>query len=259
MDEAVAERTYPGRGLHGQMVHKLGARIVGGAIPPGSLLPTEDALGAELGVSRSVLREAVKVLVGKGLVEVRPKIGTRVRPRRSWHLLDPDVVRWQFDQFREYDVRELAEIRSTVEPTAARLAAERRTDDDVADLEAHYKRIDAAVAEPIAFRRAGLDFHAAVLDSAHNTLLSHIGAIIRVALTSALEGRAVSIASSSLGTDHHRTILDAIHGQDGAAAEQAMRVLLDQWWADFSQPPGRSSTGSAGNSGAPDLTTGRTP
>lgn len=259
MDEAVADRTYPGRGLHGHVVHRLGARIVGGALPPGSTLPTEDALGPELGVSRSVLREAVKVLVGKGLVEVRPKIGTRVRPRRSWHLLDPDVMRWQFEQPREDDVRELAELRSAVEPTAARLAAERRTDDDVAGLEAHYKRMDAAVAEPIAFRRAELDFHVAVLDSAHNPLLSHMGAIIRVALTSALEGRAASIAANSLATDHHRTILDAIGGQDAAAAEQAMRVLLDQWWADFSPPPGRSSTGSAGDSGEPDPTAGRTP
>jgi DNA-binding FadR family transcriptional regulator len=223
------------------------------------LLPTEDALGPELGVSRSVLREAVKVLVGKGLLEVRPKTGTRVRPRRSWHLFDPDVVRWQFEQLGDYHVRELAEIRSTVEPAAARLAAERRTDGDVAGLEAHYKRMDSAVAEPIAFRRAELDFHAAVLDSAHNTLLSHMGAIIRVALTSALEGRAASIATNSLGTDHHRTILDAIREQDAAAAEQAMRVLLDQWWADFSQPPGRSSTGSARNSGEPDPTAGRAP
>jgi DNA-binding FadR family transcriptional regulator len=92
----VPERAYPGRGLHGRVIRELGLRIVGGALPPGSSLPNEDELGAELGVSRTVVREAVKVLLAKGLVEVRPRTGTRVRPRRSWHLLDPDVVAWQF-------------------------------------------------------------------------------------------------------------------------------------------------------------------
>ena len=216
---------YPERGLSGRVVHQLGARIVGGEVPPGELLSNEDDLGAELGVSRSVLREAIKVLAGKGLLEVRPKTGTRVRPRRSWHLLDPDVVRWQFEQLRrDDDLTELAEVRRAVEPAAARLAAHRRTDGDLADLEAHCKRMEAATAEPIRFRAAELDFLGSVVDASHNTMLSHMGAVIRVALDSAFSDLP---ATDQRSTVVHRAVLDAIRLRDQAGADRAMRRLVD--------------------------------
>lgn len=221
----MAEHRFQGRGLHGRVVQELGRRIVGGAIAPGEALPTEDGLGTELGVSRSVLREAVKVLAGKGLVEVRPKTGTRVRPRRSWHLLDPEVVRWQFEGLpADDDLVELFEVRAVVEPSAARLAARRRTDADLADIEAHCKRMESAVAEPIAFRTAELDFHSAVVDASHNTMLSHMGAVIRVALSSA---PSTGEATEGHGTAGHRAVLDAIDRHDQEAAEKAMRKLID--------------------------------
>src|SRR5437762_13173507 len=84
--------TYSGRNRHGQVVHELGRRIVGGTCPPGEALPNEEELCRELGVSRTALRESVKVLAAKGLVESRPRIGTRVRASASWNLLDPDVL-----------------------------------------------------------------------------------------------------------------------------------------------------------------------
>jgi len=222
----VAELVFQGRGLHGRVVHELGLRIVGGAIAPGEALPIEDELGAELGVSRSVLREAVKVLAGKGLVEVRPKTGTRVRPRRSWHLLDPEVVRWQFEQLpADDDLVELSEVRAAVEPSAARLAAGRRTEADLADIEAHCKRMESAAAEPMAFRAAELDFHAAVVDASHNTMLSHMGAVVRVALSSVPTNGEASVQQ---GTAGHRAVLDAIDRHDPAAAEKGMRELIDR-------------------------------
>src|SRR6266480_6010336 len=82
---------YPDRSLHDRVVHAIGRKILGGELPPGALLPAEP----ELGASRTVLREAIKVLAAKGLVEARPKTGTRVRPRDAWNLLDPDVLAWQ--------------------------------------------------------------------------------------------------------------------------------------------------------------------
>lgn len=212
--------------MHGRIVHELGGRIVGGAIVPGQALPTEDELGAELGVSRSVLREAIKVLAGKGLVEVRPKIGTRVRPRRSWHLLDPEVVRWQFERLPAADdLVELSEVRAVVEPSAARLAARRRTDADLADIEAHCRRMESAAAEPVAFRTAELDFHSAVVDASHNTMLSHMGAVIRVALSAVPSNGQERVKD---GTARHRAVLDAIDRHDPAAAEKGMRALLDR-------------------------------
>lgn len=211
--------------MHGRVVRELGVRIVGGAIAPGDSLPIEDELGPELGVSRSVLREAIKVLAGKGLVEVRPKTGTRVRPRRSWHLLDPEVVRWQFERLSAADdLVELSEVRAVVEPSAARLAARRRTDADIADIEAHCKRMESAVAEPMAYRTAELDFHAAVVDASHNTMLSHMGAVIRVALSSVPSNGGVRAPQ---GTAGHRAVLDAIDRRDPAAAEKGMRELID--------------------------------
>ena len=99
-------------------------RIVGGAWEGGAPLPNEDELAAELGVSRTVVREAIKALQAKGLVEVRPKTGTRVRPQRAWHLLDADVVAWLFaDMERADDLRELYEVRASIAAAAARLAA----------------------------------------------------------------------------------------------------------------------------------------
>ena len=124
----MSELGYPRRGLHGRVVDELGRLIVGGRWTAESPLPNEDELAAEFGVSRTVVRESIKVLQAKGLVEVRPRTGTRVRARRAWHLLDADVVRWQFaDMERGEDLRELHEVRSTIEATAARLAAGRHT------------------------------------------------------------------------------------------------------------------------------------
>lgn len=222
----MAEHELQGRGLHGRVVRELGGRIVGGAIAPGESLPIEDELGPELGVSRSVLREAIKVLAGKGLVEVRPKTGTRVRPRRSWHLLDPEVVRWQFERLSAADdLVELSEVRAVVEPSAARLAASRRTEADLADIDAHCRRMESALAEPMAYRTAELDFHAAVVDASHNTMLSHMGAVIRVALSSvAPRGDARELHDAA----GHRAVLDAIDRHDPEGAEKEMRKLLDR-------------------------------
>src|SRR5437660_12133093 len=122
------EWTYPRRGLHGAVVHEIGVRIIRGDLTPGEPLPTEDELGSQLGASRTVLREAVKVLAAKRLVESRPKTGTRVRPRRDWNLLDPDVLAWQVEAGADADfLAQALEIRRMIEPAAARLAAERAT------------------------------------------------------------------------------------------------------------------------------------
>src|SRR3954469_676249 len=90
-------QTYPRRGLHGEIVHEIGLRILRGDLRPGDVLPGEEELGGELGVSRTVLREAIKVLAAKRLVESRPKTGTRVLPRGEWNLIDPDVLAWRLE------------------------------------------------------------------------------------------------------------------------------------------------------------------
>jgi DNA-binding FadR family transcriptional regulator len=210
-------------------VNELGLRIVSGAWASGSHLPNEDDLAAELGVSRTVVREAVKALQAKGLVEVRPKTGTRVRPRRAWHLLDADIVAWQFtDVERTDDLRELYEVRSSIAAAAARLAAVRRTDEQLAVIEAHQRRITAAAAEPVARMAAELDFHAAVVDAATNSLLAHVGAMVRVGLESA------AIPTTTLSEEEQAAlraaVVEAIRTGDAEAAEKSMRMLVDLGW-----------------------------
>src|ERR687887_1744910 len=118
-------RTYPRRGLHGAVVHEIGVRILDGELKPGDTLPDNGSL-TESEVSRTVVREAIKVLAAKGLVESRPKTGTRVRRREDWNLLDPDVLAWlQDDDVSEEMLRKLTEVRRIIEPAAAELAAAR--------------------------------------------------------------------------------------------------------------------------------------
>jgi DNA-binding FadR family transcriptional regulator len=219
----------PRRGLHGRVVNELGLRIVSGSWPSGAALPNEDELTAELGVSRTVVREAVKALQAKGLVEVRPKTGTRVRPRRAWHLLDADIVAWQFaDMERAEDLRELYEIRSSIAAAAARLAATRRTDEQLAEIEAHQRRIDAAVHEPLARRNAELDFHAAVVNAAHNSLLAHVGAMVRVALEAAASRAPTAPEGESEAL--RVAVIEALRARDADSAERGMRMLVDLAW-----------------------------
>ncbi len=114
--------------LFGQVAQKLAVAIITGAVKAGEVLPDEDDLRSDISVSRTAYREAVKVLTAKGLVEARPKSGTRAAPRESWNLLDPDVLAWHFEADpNEKFIRDLFELRRFAEPAAARLAAQRRT------------------------------------------------------------------------------------------------------------------------------------
>src|SRR5262249_34559249 len=130
---------YARRGVHGQTVEALARRILGGEIPEGATLDLV-ALQSELDVSLTALRESLKVLAAKGMVDARQKRGTFVRARADWTLLDADVLRWQFEGGRTTGaerslLRNLAEVRAIIEPAAVRLAAERRTEADLLSLE----------------------------------------------------------------------------------------------------------------------------
>src|SRR5512140_1591981 len=123
------------KNVHGNTLDHLGAAIVAGRYPAGSSIPAAPRLCEELGVSRTVVREAVKSLVAKGLVSTGPKVGTRVQPAAHWNWFDPDVVAWQSKAglTREY-LRDLQELRRVVEPAAVRLAAQRATRADIAEI-----------------------------------------------------------------------------------------------------------------------------
>jgi DNA-binding FadR family transcriptional regulator len=215
------------RSLHGRVVQDLGARIAGGGYAPGALLPPEAALGASFGVSRTVLREAVKVLASKGLVEARPKIGTRVRPRAEWNMLDPDVLAWQCAGADLPGVAEdLMEIRRVVEPHAAALAAGRASEAEMQEIAAAYAEMERAP-DVESSVEPDVRFHLAVMDATHNAFLRPLGALIRAALSASFRLSKMPPGAHERSMPRHKAVLDAIRTRDPEAARAAMRDLLD--------------------------------
>src|SRR5712691_9956727 len=141
-------RTYPRRGVHGEIVHAIGAQILRGDLRPGDPLPTEEDLIADLAVSRTALRESIKVLAAKGLVEARPKTGTRVRDRHYWNLMDPDVLVWTMEASSDGAFfRDVNELRRILEPAAARLAADRAEEAELDAIAASFAELETAAAD----------------------------------------------------------------------------------------------------------------
>lgn len=214
------------RGLHGQTVETIGSRIVHGRYVPGSALAPEE-LEQEFGISKTVLREALRVLAAKGLVDSRQKRGTIVRARSSWSLLDADLLRWQGGEPDAAFLANLAEVRGIVEPAGARLAAARHTDADLDALRIALQAMADAGSDAAAVVAADLAFHRAMLDSAHNELLSRMVVVIEAGL----RARDMVVHSGEHWPDSvpvHRAILDAIEAGDGATAARAVETLLEQ-------------------------------
>ena len=218
--------TYSGRNLHGQVVNELGRRVVGGLYPAGALLPNEEQLCQELGVSRSALREAVKVLAGKGLLELRPRIGTRVRPNDLWNLLDPDLLSWRCATGTDATfLRHLTELREIIEPAAAALAATSRTELQLQNISSALERMSDA--QTITqWVQSDLAFHTAVLKATNNPLLMPLAAIIGTALESLLEVTARSAPNFKRALVDHTKVFEAIRDRDAQSALHRMASML---------------------------------
>lgn len=217
-----------GRRLHGAIAHKIGTAIVSGEYAPGDTLSGEVAFSEQLNVSRSAYREAMQVLAAKGLVESRPKAGTRVLPRERWNLLDPDVLTWAFAGEPDIDfVRSLFELRTIVEPAAAGLAAQRRDRNDLKVMKDALTAMRRLTLANEAGRAADRDFHNAILRASHNDALVVLSASIGAAvnLTTQFKQRRRELPRNPI-PDHAR-VYDAIAAQDSAAATEAMRALVD--------------------------------
>jgi DNA-binding FadR family transcriptional regulator len=222
---------YARRGVHGQTVETLARRVLSGEIPEGATLDLV-ALQSELDVSLTALRESLKVLAAKGMVDARQKRGTFVRARADWNLLDADVLRWQFAEGSAAGadlslLRNLGEVRGIVEPAAVRLAAARRTAGDLAALDEALAAMDSGSGDAAHAVEADLAFHRALLAATHNELLERMEMVIE----SGLAHRDEIVHSSPHGEDpvpSHRAVLDAVRAQDADAAEAAMRALLEQ-------------------------------
>ncbi|MBO0703868.1 MAG: FadR family transcriptional regulator [Candidatus Dormibacteraeota bacterium] len=229
------ERTVMRRNLREQIVDVIGGELASGRLQPGDALPPEEVLLQRYHVSRTVLREAVNVLAGKGILDARPRRGTVVRPRSEWNQLDPVVLAWHRagdgGRGREEDgerIDRLMEVRRIVEPEAAALAAQRATSEDLAAMRREYESMERAVESPEDFMEADLSFHVACLYACRNDYLAPIAHAIRTEMMASLRvtnrdpkrNRDVSLPL-------HKAILDAVLARDPDGAAEAMRRHLD--------------------------------
>ena len=224
--------TIQRRGIFGYFVHSLGRRIVGGEFPVGSTLPNEPELVEQFGISRTVIREAMKCLAGKGLVEIKTRIGTRVRDPQFWHHTDTDVMVWYYETGPSIEImRSIKDLRRVLEPEATARAASRGTDADIDKIRLAYLAMEAAIGDIQTYGDADLRFHSAIFAATQNLIYSQLIDLIAVAIYAnrALSPVDVVIAGQHKSLPFHKVILDAIIARDPDAASAASHRLLDSW------------------------------
>ena len=221
----VGPRAGLGRNLTYGLVDEVGRIIVTGRYE-GRAFPTEAELAKQHGVSRSVTREAVKMLTAKGLLTARPRQGTMVQPTTSWNLFDPDVLRWLLERsFSLQLLRQFTELRIAIEPAAAALAARAASAEDVARISAGFARMEAAERGEDDTLDADIAFHIAILHASENPFYVQFRDVVATALrtsirfTNRLNGHSASLPA-------HRAVLDAVRDGDTLRAREAMTAII---------------------------------
>ena len=213
---------------HAEVARSIGVDIIAGRYAQGVRLPGDAELTAMFGVSRPVLRESVKTLVAKGLLTTKARVGTVVRERAAWNMFDADVLAWHLDAgIDRRFLNDLAEIRLAVEPRAAALAAKRRSDEDIAELQHSMDRMRRETSESVGFAEADLALHLAVARASGNPFMRSIGHVIEAALRTAF------MLSAPAGSEDreitllwHQKIVDSIAAADTDAAAEAMAFVI---------------------------------
>ncbi|RUW44785.1 MULTISPECIES: FadR/GntR family transcriptional regulator [unclassified Mesorhizobium] len=229
-DTAVVRRAdaahFPGSSVHASLASEIGLRIVRGDYPPGSILPNEAKWAETFNVSRSAVREAIKMLMAKSLLASRPKIGSWVEPKERWNLLDRDVLAWYATApDREAFLRTVQEFRHIIEPEASAFAAMRRSDEEMAEISLACREMGEAanLAERI---RADTRFHLAILRASGNDLLVPLGVLIESALDHLFAFTTRQVGDQRRAQNLHEAIEKSIRLQRPAAARNAVHKLL---------------------------------
>ncbi|CAN7174961.1 FadR/GntR family transcriptional regulator [Polaromonas sp. LjRoot131] len=216
------------KNVHGNTVDHIGEAIVAGRYTAGMSMPPEPVLCEELGVSRTVVREAVKSLIAKGLVTTGPKVGTRVLTEEHWNWFDPDVIAWKAKAgITPEFLRDLLELRRLVEPAAVRMAAERATAEEIAGIEDAYAGMKRAVEGGGDYVTYDLRFHQGLLRAAHNRMLVQMSKALSALLRTSFEISTVRKDGPKRSLPLHRAVLDAVIARNPAKAEKAILVLID--------------------------------
>lgn len=213
--------------IHGTIARQLGINIISGRYAPGDILEGEVVSSEQLAVSRTAYREALRILAAKGLIDARPKIGTRINPRSKWNFLDTDVLEWIFDTEPEAHIlNALFELRDMVEPAAAALAASRRTQAQLLEMRRALEDMRVHTLATEAGQNADLAFHATLLAATHNpflvSLATSVGAAIHI--TTVFKQRYQPLRRNPM-PDHER-VYEAIVAKEPTRARAAMRGLI---------------------------------
>lgn len=221
------------KSMHARIVRDLGMRILAGEFKPGDRLPGEATLLAEYDVSRPVLREAVRVLVAKGLVLSRQRAGATVRRRNEWHLLDPDVLYWLIQAKPQGEfVETLLTVRRIFEPAAAALAAKVGSDESIQRVADAYAQMEAATTAD-ELLEPDLAFHRTIAEATNNDLLAYIGTMLSLALRESIKLSSQLPNTHALSLPRHKAILTALLNRDPLAAHQATLVQLRETREDL--------------------------
>jgi DNA-binding FadR family transcriptional regulator len=209
---------------YAEVARTIGIDIIAGHYREGAKLPGDAELIRLFGVSRPVLREAVKTLVAKGLLSTKAKVGTVVRERSAWNMFDADVLAWHLEG--GIDSRflfDLAEIRLAVEPRSAALAAQRRNKAHIAEMRRRMEQIRHEKSNPAGFAEGDLSLHIAIAEASGNPFMRSMGGVIQAALrASFLLLAPVSEDERNVTIDVHQRLVDAIASKDPEAASAAM-------------------------------------
>ncbi|GAA2784615.1 FadR/GntR family transcriptional regulator [Crossiella cryophila] len=216
------------RGLHGQLLDQLGQAITSGAIPGGKVLRIEE-LAARHGVSRTVAREAVRVLEAMRLVHSRPKVGTTVRPSTEWNLFDPQLVRWRLGSAqRGEQLRQLSHVRAAVEPAAGGLAAREASAEqraELLELAAELGRL-AELGEVDQFVEVDVRFHRLVLTASGNEMFAHLGDFTAELLRGRNRLHLMPEVPDAVATQRHIEVARAIAQRRPEQAEELLRQIV---------------------------------
>jgi DNA-binding FadR family transcriptional regulator len=216
------------KNVHGNTVDHIGEAIVAGRYAAGMSMPPEPMLCEELGVSRTVVREAVKSLIAKGLVTTGPKVGTRVLTDEHWNWFDPDVIAWKAKAgITPEFLRDLLELRRLVEPAAVRMAADRATAEEIAGIEDAYAGMKRAVEGGGDYVTYDLRFHQGLLRAAHNRMLIQMSKALSALLRTSFEISTSRKDGPRRSLPLHRAVLDAVIARNPVKAEKAILVLID--------------------------------
>lgn len=224
---------------HSVVVAQIVQRIVTGEYAIGQILPREEQFVKELDVGRGVVREAIRVLASKGLVEARPKRGTQVLPASQWLQLDPDILSWRISgDSGGHFLRDLIELRAMIEPAACAHAAERATETDLSLISALVREMERSEEHEERLIEADMRFHHALLLAAHNDLLMQASAAIEASLRLSRE---VTVSMGHFSrVSEHADVAAAIAAHSSSRARRAMSQLIDMSSRDITAVVGSS-------------------